>query len=60
MENDRNVLIVCVCVWGNNEMWWRWCWMENSGNVVLEEERGQHSLPSVERPSYLRSDFVNV
>ena len=41
MKNNRNVLIVCVynvCVGGggergDNEMWWRWCWMENSRNV---------------------------
>ena len=38
MENNRNVVIVCVCVCvcgggGDNEMWWRWCLMENSRNV---------------------------
>ena len=30
------------------------------GNPEKSDLLGQHSLTSVERPSYLRSDFVNV
>ena len=29
-------------------------------NGGMTAEKGQHSLTSVERPSYLRSDFVNA
>ena len=59
MENNRNVLIVwvymCVCARGNNEMWWRWCWMENSRNVVLEEERDRNVEVVVKEPQRYRN-----
>lgn len=60
MENNRNVLIVCVCVcvclWGggSNEMWW-WCWMENSRNVVLEEEGDRNVEVVMKEPQRYRN-----
>ena len=50
-------LSVCVCVWGggDNEMWWRWCWMENSRNVVLEEERDRNVEVVVKDPQRYRN-----
>ena len=55
MENNRNVLIVCVRVGGgSNEMWW-WCWMENSRNVVLEEEGDRNVEVVVEEPQRYRN-----
>ena len=33
---------------------------EKKGEVAEEPCEGQHSLTSVERPSYVRSDFVNL
>ena len=58
MEKNINVLIVCVCVGGgggNNEMWWRWCRMENSRNVVLEEERDRNVEVVVKDPQRYRN-----
>ena len=56
MENNRNVLIVCVCACGggSNEMWW-WCWMENSRNVVLEEEGDRNVEVVVKEPQRYRN-----
>ena len=60
MENNRNVLIrvcahVCVLGGGNNEMWWRWCWMENSRNAVLEDERDRNEEVVVKEPQRYRN-----
>ena len=56
MEKNINVLIVCVCVGGggDNEMWWRWCRMENSRNV-LEEERDRNVEVVVKDPQRYRN-----
>ena len=59
MENNRNVLIVWVymgvCWGGNNEMWRRWCWMENSRNAVLEDERDRNVEVVVKEPQRYRN-----
>ena len=60
MKKNINVLIVCVrvcvCVWGgNNEMWWRWCWMENSRNAVSEDERDRNVEVVVKEPQRYRN-----
>ena len=59
MENNRNVLIVCVymcvCWGGDNEMWWRWCWMENSRNAVLEDKRDRNVEVVVKEPQRYRN-----
>ena len=46
-----DIVCVHVCVLGgNNEMWWRWCWMENSRNAVLEDERDRNVEVVVKEP----------
>ena len=47
---DSVCVHVCVC-----EMWWKWCWMENSGNVVLEEERNRNVEVVVQEPQRYRT-----
>ena len=48
-------MCVCVCLWGgSNEMWW-WCWMENSRNVVLEEEGDRNVEVVVKEPQRYRN-----
>ena len=49
---------------GNHSSFYEWNLGSNRTQKMAEtsshDREGQHSLTSVERPSYLRSDFVNV
>ena len=45
----------CVLGGGNNEMWWRWYWMENSRNAVLRDERDRNVEVVVKEPRRYRN-----